>query len=134
MASGNNVKAVAKEYADRVWGKKDLHAIDELVDSNVIIHSLLGNYQGLDSMKKIVQSWQAGFPDLKVETIAVACENDRVFIQWKAKATHTGVFKGIAPTSRAVNYEGVSIYRVNMGKIIEYWAYVDMLHIIEQLR
>lgn len=134
MGSANIVKTVAEEYADRIWNKRDLLATEELLDSNVIIHSLLGNFQGVDSMKKIIQSWLTGFPDLIVENMAIASENDRVFLQWKANGTHSGIFKGIAPTNHKVNYEGVTIYRINMGKIVEYWSYTDMLHIVEQLR
>lgn len=134
MGSGNNIKIVAEEYANRIWNKKDLKAIDELLDVKIVIHSLLGDFKGTNAMQKIVQSWLTGFPDLHVDNMAVVCENDRVFIQWKAHGTHTGAFKGIAPTGRKVNYEGVTIYRINMGKIVEYWAYTDMLHLIEQFR
>jgi predicted ester cyclase len=114
--------------------KKDLAAIDELLDAKILIHSRLGNFTGRDSMKKIVGSWMIGFPDLTVDHMAVVCENDRVFIQWKAQGTHVGEFKGIAATNRKIHYEGVTIYRINMGKIVEYWSYPDMQHLLEQLR
>lgn len=134
MASGNIVKVVAEEYAKKIWMNKDLKAIEDLLDAKIIIHSRLGDFTGRDSMRKIVESWMAGFPDLKVEHLAVVCENDRVFIHWKAEGTHTGAFKGIAATDRKIHYEGVTIYRINMGKIVEYWSYPDMQHLLEQLR
>lgn len=133
MGFANIVKIVAEDYAQRVWNKRDLRAIEELLDAKIIIHSRLGDYVGMKSMKKIVDSWLTGFPDLKVDQMAVVCENDRVFIQWKAHGTHTGEFKGIAATNRKVQYEGVTIYRINMGKIVEYWSYPDMQHLLEQL-
>lgn len=129
-----NFKNVAEEYAYRVWGIQDLNAIDELMHSKVIIHSLLGDYEGSGQMKTVVQSWLVAFPDLVVTNKAVISENDRTVIQWNAEGTHLGEFKGIPPTGKRVLYEGVTIYKMDNNKITEYWAYLDMTHLLDQIR
>ena len=62
----NSAKSVAEEYVHRVWDDKDLKAIDDLIDNNAVIHSLLGDFHGPASMKTVVQAWLKGFPDLNV--------------------------------------------------------------------
>lgn len=128
-----NAKAVAEAYAQRVWNDKDLKVIDECVDENVVIHSLLGDYRGAEAMKNVVQAWLKGFPDLEVANQLMVTENDVVSILWRAKGTHLGAFKGKISTGKSVVYDGVTIYRVKEGKITEYWAYLDMQHLLNQL-
>lgn len=63
----------------------------------------------------------------------IISENDLVSIQWNAKGTHRGEFKGRKPKGKSVSYSGVTIYRIKNGKIVEYWAYLDMQHLLSQI-
>ena len=84
-------------------------------------------------MQEVVQAWLKGFPDLSVKNELVISENDLVSIQWRAKGTHRGEFKGKSPTGKPVSYSGVTVYRIKNGQIIEYWAYLDMQHLFSQI-
>lgn len=127
-------KNIAKEYAHRIWDQQDLNAIHDLLDPGIIIHSSLGDFKGPEAMQKVVYAWLIGFPDLAVTNKAVICEHDLVVIHWQAKGSHNGSFKGIHPTGNSVSYDGVTIYRIKDYKIIEYWAYIDMQHLLNQIR
>jgi len=133
VADNNNSRAVVEGYAHRIWHKKDLKALDDLLHENVVIHSALGDYYGKDSMRAVVKAWLHAFPNLLVENHQFICENDLVAIQWHAMGKHQGDFKGIKPTGNAVSYKGSTVYRVQDNKIIEYWAYLDMQHVMNQL-
>ncbi len=126
-------KAIAESYARRIWDDRDLGAIDELLYPKCVIHSLLGDFHGPESMKSVVQAWWNGFPDLIVNNTAVICKQDLVMIQWQAQGSHQGKFKGIKPTGKAISYAGVTVYRVYQDKIKEYWAYLDMQHLLKQI-
>jgi steroid delta-isomerase-like uncharacterized protein len=126
-------KAVAKDYAERIWDKRDLSAIEDLLNKDVIIHSLLGNYQGQESMRTVVQAWLTAFPDLTVKNNEMICEKDLVMLSWQAKGSHQGEFKGRKPSGKLISYAGVTLYRIKEGKISEYWAYLDMQHIFNQI-
>lgn len=132
--SQREFRNVAEEYACRIWNKKDLIAIQELIHPKIIIHSLLGDFVGQEAMKNIVTAWLEGFPDLSIKNIATICEQDLVVIQWQASGIHQGKFMNIKPTGKSVSYQGVSIYRVKDNKITEYWAYLDMQHLLNQMR
>lgn len=126
-------KEIAEEYANSVWNSKDINVIDQFIHREVLIHSLLGDFRGVQAMKEVVQAWLKGFPDLSVKNEQIISENDLVSIQWKAKGRHTGEFKGKKPTGKPVSYSGVTVYRINNGQIIEYWAYLDMQHLFSQI-
>lgn len=124
---------IAENYAKRIWDDKDLSAIDEWIDPECLIHSLLGNFRGPEPMKKVVGTWLNAFPDLSVKNIQIISENDLTVIHWEAKGTHQGEFKGLKSTGKPVSYAGVTIYRTHQDKIIEYWAYLDMQHLLKQI-
>lgn len=108
-------------------------SFDRLVDNDVLIHSLLGDFRGKKALKEVVQAWLKGFPDLSVKNDLIISENDLVSMQWSVKATHKGEFKGRQPTGKPVFYSGVTVYRIKNGQIVEYWAYIDMQHLMSQL-
>ncbi len=134
MSQEKTFKNIAEEYAYKIWDKKDLSAIQDLLHPKIIIHSLLGNYQGQEAMKNVIDAWLTGFPDLSVKNMATIGEQDLIVIQWQANGTHQGEFKNIKPTGKSISYEGVTIYRISDSKITEYWAYLDMQHLLNQIR
>ncbi len=112
-------KEVAEAYANQVWNDKQISAVDRFVHQDAVIHSLLGDYHGTKAMEEVVRAWLKGFPDLRVDNDIIIGEEDLVSIQWRAKGTHQGEFKGIKPTGKPVAYSGVTVYRIKDGKIIE---------------
>lgn len=126
-------KEIAEKYANKVWNDKEVSAIDRFVHKDILIHSLLGDFRGTQAMKEVVKAWLKGFPDLSVKNELIISENDLVSIQWSAKGIHKGEFKGKKPTEKPVSYSGVTVYRIKNGKIIEYWAYLDMQHLLSQI-
>lgn len=125
---------VAEEYAHRVWDQHDFSAIDELLDPQVIVHSLLGDFYGREKMKNVVKAWLEAFPDLVVNNSFIQAQKDYVMIHWTAAGTHQGEFKGIKATNKPVSYAGVTLYRITQDKITEYWAYLDMHHLLQQIK
>lgn len=133
FTTGIASKEIAEAYANQVWNDKEIDAVDRFVHQDAVIHSLLGDYHGTKAMKEVVQAWLKGFPDLRVHNEIIMSENDLVSIQWRAQGTHKGEFKGKKPTGKSVVYSGVTVYRIKDSKIMEYWAYLDMQHLLSQL-
>lgn len=133
MKEEQSPKSIAKSYTARIWGLKDLSAIDDFLIPDVPIYTVLGNSRGREFMKQVVQTWLTAFPDLIIEIEEYICDKDLVVIHWRAHGTHYGEFKGIKPTGRFINIAGVTIYRIKNEKIIEYWSYFDLKNILNQI-
>lgn len=129
----SSAKEIAENYATIIWNQKEISAIERLMHKDVLIHSLLGDFRGTQAMKEVVQAWLKGFPDLSVNNDLIISENDLVSIQWCAKGTHKGEFKEKKATGKTVSYSGVTVYRIKNGQIVEYWAYLDMQHLLSQI-
>lgn len=129
-----HAKQIALNYAEKIWNTKNIDVIHQLMDQDVLIHSTLGDFRGLKALTDVIHAWLSAFPDLSVKNTHVIAEDDLVSIQWQAKGTHTGEFKGIGVSHNPINYTGATVYRVKEDKIVEYWTYIDMQHLVDQLQ
>ncbi len=80
--------------------------------------------------------WQAlvsAFAELAFDVHDLIGAGDRVIARWSIRGIHGGEFAGVAPTGREVAMAGITIYRVEDGKIAEAWSSYDELGMLEQL-
>ncbi|BBH20580.1 hypothetical protein Back11_19250 [Paenibacillus baekrokdamisoli] len=52
-------------------------------------------------------------------------QDNRVYVKWKQVGTHIGVVDGFLPTGKPIVEIASAVYRVEDGKIIEYWIQID---------
>lgn len=122
-----------EQMMEQMWNAKDVSVIDQRFAPEVICHSPLGDYVGPERFTQVVQSWLDAFPDLQVDLLHTGQEADTVVAHWVAHGTHKGTFKGVAASGSPVRYHGISYYKMQQGRIIEYWACVDMLSLMGQV-
>ncbi len=47
--------------------------------------------------------------------------------------TNTGEFMGLPPTGKEVTIDGIEMFRLADGKLVERWAEFDMMSLMQQL-
>ncbi len=118
-------KEIIENYMEQVWNKKNLSIIDDVFAETAVIHSPLGQMQASSAMAETVQKWITAIPNIRVDLLHTAEENDVVFSHWRAKGTPVKSIKGFEASATPIEYRGVSMYRLKDGKVVEYWAYVE---------
>jgi len=73
------------------------------------------------------------FSDFHHEIDAQLVEGDKVASRVTGFGTHTGDFIGVPGTGKSVSMSGISIHRVVDGKLVEHWAQVDALSLLQQM-
>ncbi len=127
-------KAIARRSMEDVWGKGDLAAIDELYATDFVWHwAPSAGAPDREGYKQNVTTTFAPFADIHSITEDMVAERDKVVARWTWRGTHKGEFMGIAPTGKQVTVTGISIFRIAGGKIVEEWAEMDMLGMMQQL-
>lgn len=116
------------------------HALDALaarVTPNVLIHPTAmpceATHYGLAGIKTWLQEQWRAFGDLTITEHHTAASGDIVAVRWTAHGTSTGEFMGLAPSGTAVEFTGVSMYRLEDGLVAEIWDTRDILGILHQL-
>jgi steroid delta-isomerase-like uncharacterized protein len=131
---GADARALVLEYLDRVWGQRDLDALDELLASDYRRHvSPILEPLGVDGQRSRLATMQAAFPDAAIELGEVVAAGDVVAFQSIMRGTHRAAIRGLPPTGRAFSVHLVDLVRVRDGKLIEHWGGPDMLDLLTQL-
>ena len=73
------------------------------------------------------------FPDWQFAVEDQVADGDKVTTRWTAKATHSGLLEGIAPTGKALAVTGILISRLEDGKMVEDWENFDEFGMMRQV-
>ena len=74
-----------------------------------------------------------GLSDCGFEAHDIIAKGDKVVVRWTVHGTHTGTFYGVPPTGQVLTVSGINIWQLKDGKIVEEWASVDRLSLMQQL-
>ena len=86
-----------------------------------------------EAAKQEAADFRQGFPDVVSTIEDLIAEGDKVVAHWRSRATHQGEYMGIAPTGKEVEFTGISVYRIEAGKIAQSWNIEDQLGLMRQI-
>jgi steroid delta-isomerase-like uncharacterized protein len=131
-SSEDEVAALARRYADE--GHTNPAAYDEILADAVAFHRPAGAaILSKAEARQRSEEFAAAFPDVRVTIDVVVVEGDTAAVAWTAQGTHNGEFDGVAATGRRMIDEGISIVRVECGRIVEVRNATDGLGFRRQL-
>jgi predicted ester cyclase len=139
MSSRDDVFEPVRRLFDDVWNKGRLELIEEIFAENVVLHAGDNSVTGRDAARTMIAEFLGGFPDVKHGIEDLVIERDRVVTRWRGVGHHLGAYGGIAPTGRAINYTGITIFRIaagghSPGLIAEAWVNAEMPELLASLR
>jgi hypothetical protein len=89
--------------------------------------------RGLENFKQFLNMLLKGFPDYHDTIEDIIAEGDKVCVRALHTGTHTGEYRGLAPTGKKFTEAYVHIYRIVNGKVVEFWHVSDELDFLKQL-
>lgn len=127
-------KETARRFFYRVWDQGDLSAADEIFAPDFVNNiPIEGQAPGVSGVKQLVQAFRTGFPDCSISVDLQVAEGDHIASRYTFRGTHTGTFRGVAPTGKRVEISGISIHAIQAGKIAAHWGYFDDASLVFQL-
>lgn len=127
-------KSQCRRIFEEVWGKGNLSVADEILASNFVLRNVP---QGVKPDREGYKQWAgmvcSGFTDRQGTIEEQIAEGDKVACRWTLKGTHTGDMMGMAATNKQATITGITIDRLEGGKIVEEWNEVNMLGMMQQL-
>ena len=124
-----------KALARRAWELADNpDVLDEVYAPDVIWHEPDQEIRALEQAKQFVTTYNIAFPDMTVTVEDVIAEGDKVVTRVTLRGTHQGETEEFGPpTGRQVELKGITISRIEGGKIVEDWDAYDNLSAMQQL-
>ncbi|MBW4578383.1 MAG: ester cyclase [Tildeniella nuda ZEHNDER 1965/U140] len=128
-----NNALVVKVY-NGAWNQGKLELLDQYIAPNGLDHSPLSTETGTAGFKKIISSFRSAMPGLKLTIEDEVYNKDRVVHRWKVQGKHTGApLFGVPASGKDITLTGVSILRMENGKIAERWTNLDQFGLLAQL-
>jgi steroid delta-isomerase-like uncharacterized protein len=127
-------KAIVRRAFEEPW-KGKLDVVDELVASQYIGHDPANPepLHGPEGVKEFISSYRGAFPDARITVEDQLAEGDLVATRWSGRGTHEGELMGVEPTGKQVTVSGLTISRLENGKIVEEFQNWDNFGLMQQL-
>lgn len=127
-------KELSRRFTE-LFSTGDESLADEILSPEVVFHGTAGDgeLRGVDALKGFVSGYRRAFPDAQSTVEDQAAEGDKVVTRWRARGTHRGELGPIAATDRPFDIDGVTIERIEEGRIAEVWVARDELGLLRQL-
>ena len=127
-------KNLYQRMTTEIWNKGNLDAIDQFFAPDVIIHSAPPEWPtGSAGVKATVSMWRGALPDFELTSEFVVGEGDKVANYWTISGTHSGELMGVPATGNRIEIYGMSLVRIEGGKIVEIWSASDQLGLMRTL-
>jgi steroid delta-isomerase-like uncharacterized protein len=116
---------------------QQLDRLHELVAPDVVVHQEtpcgVPDAFGAEELREVLKtSWRV-FPDLHMAVEQLIVKADVVVVRWTAHGTHLAEWHGRPATERHVRFGGIHIYRLEGGRIREWWRNEDLFGLLEQI-
>ena len=133
MANEQN-EAVVRRTFD-AFNTGDTSVAEELVAEGAVAHDPAQPEEmtGPEGFRQTIELYRGAFPDLSFTVDEMFSDGDMVCTRWSTTGTHDGELMGIAPSGNRITSSGISIDRVENGKVAESWVQWDNLGLMQQL-
>lgn len=130
-----NARALIARVADELWNEGNLSVVNEVMAPEGAYHGphMPGGTGDREAWRRAVGMYLAAFPDSHVTFDELLVCADTVVGRWSATGTHTGPLPGVEPTGRRIAIDGITVYRIAGGQVVEAWEQLDMLGMWRQI-
>jgi predicted ester cyclase len=126
-------KQVIREFTRIFKNEHNVDGVGHLFDQKFVHHFRGSLPSGFAGLRQIGIMMNGAFPDVVVTEQDLIASGDKVVERSSATATHQGAMMGAPPTNRKVQWSEIHIYRLQGGKILEHWAEVSMMELLQQI-
>ena len=109
-------------YMEEVFNQRRFEVLEELFSADLV-----------GRIRQTSVPFLLAFPDWHGTVDDIIVEGDKVVNRWTGHGTHLADLMGIPATGKSVTLNGITIFRVADGIVIEEWTQADQLSLMQQL-
>lgn len=126
MSDSDDIRQRFVAFRERLYGRHDLAAVDEMVHPDFTSDSPLIT-PGIEGYKAFARMLIQALPDLRALRQDVVVEGDRLMAMAQWQGIHRGPLLGAAPTGAVLRFATADLYRLRDGRLVEHRDVVDRL-------
>jgi steroid delta-isomerase-like uncharacterized protein len=126
-------KALARRWAEDLMNQRNVDVAEEIYASDFVGHdpTMPEEVRGVEGRKEFYSMYLIAFPDAQITIEDQLAEGDTVATRWTGRGTHQGELMSVPPSGKRVEVAGVTISRIEGGKIVEEWDNYDALGMMQ---
>lgn len=125
---------VVRLVCEEVWGKGNVTLVEELYAENFVnLNPTPGVPADREGVKMEIAAYSQAFPDMQTTVDEIVSEGDKVVARYTIRGTNTGELMGIPATGKTAEITGISMIRLENGKVVEEFSLADMMGLFQQL-
>ncbi len=133
MASAEENKAIVRRVTELIEHERNIDGLDELFADDFVNHSPSPGFApDREGFKQTAAEVYEAF-DLVYSSDFMLALDDMVVERWTEQGKHVGEYLGVPATGRHVVVNGIEIWRLHDGKIVERWAEIGEVEILRQI-
>lgn len=128
-------KQIVHYFYEHVFTEGHYEKLADIMDENFEDHgeALFGSPHGRAMLEGGIAAMNKLFPVKAVHIEEIMAEGDMVGVRGVMTLVHSTPWLGVEPTGKELKWNGLSMFRLKDGKIIERFFNSDSLYILEQL-
>jgi predicted ester cyclase len=115
---------VARKALEQVCARGDMALAQECYARDFLDHVNGLDLHGHEGIRRSTALYRSLFEDLQIRVVDQVSEGDRVVSRWVMTGTNRG---------RPAELGGITISRLDAGRIVEDWTALDSLELLRQL-
>ncbi|ATB35777.1 hypothetical protein CYFUS_001191 [Cystobacter fuscus] len=123
-----------EDFLNTLYIQRNVGRLGDFIAANIVSHPVYpGQTPGIQGFEQMTRAFLDTFSDISFRVDGFSQEGETFSCQLVMKAKHIGTFMGIPATGRTAEVVDNLRYRLENGKIVEYWSNVDTQSLQRQL-
>ncbi|MBJ8105886.1 MULTISPECIES: ester cyclase [Bacillus cereus group] len=129
---------IVRKFFDEVRSGNNPDFSNQLMAEKVLAHQIVSEEEQTvcrtpEDYAEHVREMIEVYGNFSLEIQEFLVQGSKVYVRWKQVGMHVGEIDGYQPTGLPIIQIASAVYRVEDGKIAEYWIQIDRLGIQNQL-
>jgi len=127
-------KKVAERWHNDLFIACNWEVAEEILSQDIVVHYPSGeNIKGLAQVKSL-EAIARNYINPEINHYEIVAEGDYVMVRWDMAFDHTKDLMGIPATGKRIsNLHGIDLFRMDKGKIAEFWQYYNEMGFMQQM-
>jgi predicted ester cyclase len=128
-------KEIVRTFYEDIFNTGDVSHLEEVMVEDFIDHgeALFGSPHGRNILEQGIAAIHGMFPSMSVQIDDMIAEGDMVGVRGTMSMKLTHDWLGKPATGQELTWKGLSLFRIEDGKIVERFFNSDSLYILDQL-